>query len=239
MDDLPLIGLTLETPSTPQDSGSDENGALYVEALCGAGARVALLDRVPAADAPDQLDGLDGLCLSGGGDMHGDYFGEETSTRATELDRERDEQEMALIAAARQRGLPMLGICRGCQVLNVGYGGGLHQDLAEEAPFTTRKHNYKAKDEDRFHPIRLAPNHPLADVVGTAAVTVNSHHHQAVSRLGDGLRAVAWSEDGVVEAVAHIEEPTLGVQWHPERMEPEHHWSLRLFIGTCRARGGA
>ncbi|MBP7560532.1 MAG: gamma-glutamyl-gamma-aminobutyrate hydrolase family protein [Armatimonadetes bacterium] len=230
----PMIGLSLETPG-PDQQGAGVSGGHYVPALTEAGGDVRLLPPAPPSDAMALVSEIDGLCLSGGGDMNPSHYGEALSPLADGIDDARDERELALMRAARGRGIPIFGICRGCQVINVGYGGSLYQDLATEAPFPTRKHNHKADDPDRFHSVRLDASHRVSRPAGAAEVVVNTHHHQAVARLGEGLKVIAWADDGVVEAIAHVEEPVLGVQWHPERLDPPDRWAIELFISMCEA----
>lgn len=232
----PLIGLTLET-SPRSLKGISPSGERYVRMLTESRCRVRVLAPGEEEKTQGALEGLAGLCLSGGGDVDAFFYGEETSPRAHGVDRDRDGFELGLVEAARERGLPILGVCRGCQVLNVAYGGSLYQDIAEETPFPTAKHDYAAADPNRFHAIRIAPNHPLADVAGGSEAVVNTHHHQAVARLGHGLRVVAWADDGIVEAIAHVEEPSLGVQWHPERLAARDRWAISLFVMVCVSRG--
>ena len=122
-------------------------------------------------------------------------------------DRERDRAELALAEAFLTWERPVLGICRGMQVLNVFFGGALLQDLPGHS---------QAAGRDRLHRVRTAPS-PLRELYGQDVV-VNSAHHQAADRLGSGLRAVQWAPDGVVEAAVHETLPAWGVQWHPERL---------------------
>jgi putative glutamine amidotransferase len=155
----------------------------------------------PTAHVDEVLDRVDALVLQGGGDVHPEYYGHELHPATNTLDRRRDEFELALLRGARERAMPVLGICRGIQLVNVGYGGTLGQLDTWDA---------------LAHRIEIAPDSRLARVMDTTAMEVNSVHHQATDRLGDGLRAVAWAEDGVVEAIEHATDPVLAVQWHPE-----------------------
>jgi len=206
---------------------------MYIESLERLGAEVVALDRVSSDDAPGRLVGLHGVCFSGGGDVHADYYGLPLSELTQGIDRPRDEYEIALARAAREKGLPVLGICRGCQLLNVAFGGTLYQDVETEAPFATRRHKYVADDANRFHAIRVAPNSVLYELAGGGKAIVNSHHHQAVWRPGEGLAVVAWAEDGVVEALVGDSARTLAVQWHPERMDSPDQWPIAHFVRVC------
>lgn len=149
----------------------------------------------------------DGLLLPGGGDLEPWRYGQ-INTASRGLEPERDEAELALLTYFTQLRRPVLGICRGLQTINVFFGGTLCQDI----PGHSQQHG-----EDSLHSVRTAPS-LLRDVCGERC-TVNSAHHQAVDRLGTGLRAVQWAADGVVEALCHRTLPVWGVQWHPERLE--------------------
>jgi putative glutamine amidotransferase len=183
-------------------------GMTYLRAIEAAGGMPVVLP--PLGDASALLDRLDGICLSGGPDLDPDAYG--AVQRHSELgptDPDLDAFELALARAADERGLPILGICRGAQALNVARGGTLHQHLpghrqTEPATATT-------------HSVRVETGSRLATLVGTRPLRVNSFHHQAVERLGGGLRAVAWAGDGTIEAVEAPGAPfLLGVQWHAE-----------------------
>lgn len=148
----------------------------------------------------------DALLLPGGGDLEPWRYGRE-NTASRGLEPERDRAELELLAAFTAAGKPVLGICRGLQTVNVFFGGTLVQDIP----------GHGAVDgADRLHRVRTAAS-PLRPLCGAEAL-VNSAHHQAADRLGSGLRAVQWAEDGVVEALCHRSLPVWAVQWHPERL---------------------
>ena len=155
-----------------------------------------------------------GLLLPGGGDLEPWRYGQE-NTASRGLEPERDQRELELLAWFVSRGRPVLGICRGLQTINVFFGGTLVQDLPGHHAFGR---------QDRFHRVRTESSRrgiPFGDVN-----LVNSAHHQAVDVLGEGLAAVQWAPDGVIEAVAHSRYPVWGVQWHPERMPSWLAWNL-------------
>lgn len=187
----------------------------YVRALEGAGL-VPLA--VPTMLSPDRasaaLAAVRGLVLTGGEDVAPDRYGATPHPRLGEVDPVRDAAELALIAAARERGLPILAICRGIQILNVALGGTLYQDLESERPGSVPH----AGDESR-HAVRVEPGSLLEHTLGTRSATVNSRHHQAIRDLAPGLKAVAWAEDGVIEAAEPVDADApwmVAVQWHPE-----------------------
>jgi putative glutamine amidotransferase len=164
--------------------------------------------------APALLDRVDGLLLTGGEDVDPAFYHAAPHSKIGRTDPERDAVELALIAGARARRLPVLGICRGIQIVNVAFGGTLFQDLTSEHP-TAIDH----ADETRRHGVRLEPRSLVHRTVHTLTASVNSRHHQAIRQLAPGLAATAWAEDGVIEAVETANgSPSwmLAVQWHPE-----------------------
>ena len=172
---------------------------VYLEAVRAAG-----LDPVPISPAQRRgLEDLGGLVLTGGGDVDPFLYGAEPHLRTKYVSRERDELEQALVEEAERKDLPILGICRGLQILNVTRGGTLHQHVEGH--------------KEVEHSVRPEPGSQVAAFVGTEDYTVNSRHHQAVNRLGRGLAVTARAEDGIIEAVEDPEKRFLvAVQWHPE-----------------------
>ena len=161
---------------------------------------------LPEADAGK----FDALILSGGADVEPSFYGEENTACFT-IDRERDEAEFRLIEAFRKAGKPILGICRGHQVLNVYFGGTLIQHLP-----TAEQHQW-TNTGDSVHDTDAEPGSFLAALYGER-FAVNSAHHQGIDRLAEGLRVVQTTSDGTIEACVHKDEPIWSVQWHPERM---------------------
>jgi putative glutamine amidotransferase len=201
----------------------------YVRALESAGL-VPLA--IPTMLAPDHaaaaLTGLRGLVLTGGEDVAPDRYGAAPHPRLGAVDPSRDAAEVALIDAARQHGMPILAICRGIQILNVALGGTLYQDLDSERPSPVPH-----SDETSRHAVRVAPGSLLERTLGARSATVNSRHHQAIRDLAPGLKAVAWAEDGVIEAAEPQDtgDPWIvAVQWHPEDLTER-----ALFEGFARA----
>ena len=188
-----------------QLSGSEDQTVRYEEAVRQAGG-VPLAGYCPVPDLS-----CDGLILCGGGDLESVLYGQE-NRGSDPPDIQRDRAELALFDAFFRAGKPILGVCRGMQMINVALGGTLIQDL----PSLVRIF-HRGSDQDLVHPVRSLDGSFLHDLYGPV-FSVNSFHHQAVDRLGRGLRAIAWSESGVVEALDCPGRPILGVQFHPERM---------------------
>jgi putative glutamine amidotransferase len=201
---------------------SGVNAAYLRSVLAAGGVPLILSPLVGPAYAARALDGLDALLLTGGEDIHPAWYGAEPSPRLHPPSRERDLFELALFAAARQRELPILGVCRGIQLVNVALGGSLYQDLPSERPGPVA-HDPGTARESRAHAVRLREGSRAAAALGACELAVNSFHHQAVERLGGGLVASGWSEDGLIEAVESPENAPwlLAVQWHPEEMHAD------------------
>jgi len=200
----------------------------YVRALEGAGLVPLAIPTILAPDrAAAALESVRGLVLTGGEDVAPARYGAAPHPRLGDVDPARDAAELALIDAARRRRLPILAICRGIQILNVALGGTLYQDLNSERPGSV-PHN-----ESSNHDVRVEPGSLLERTLGARSASVNSRHHQAIRDLAPGLKAVAWADDGVIEAAepADASAPWIvAVQWHPEDLTER-----ALFDGFARA----
>lgn len=200
----------------------------YIRAVERAGGLPVLLPfEVGRETASAFLQTIDGLLLTGGGDIAPAFTGREGPLR--EVLPQRDATEFLLVHRALTHGLPLLAICRGLQVLNVALGGTLYLHLPQELPGLP----HDAPREQRHqpvHPVRIAPQSHLAQLVQTQELGVNSLHHQGIRDLAPGLQAVAWAPDGLVEAVELPDHPfALGLQWHPELLVEHDPRMLRLF----------
>ena len=188
-------------------SGSDESRFPYENAVLQSGGTSESYYLPPLDDS------FDALILCGGNDIAPHRYGQE-NTHSVDLDEARDEREIALLQMYLKAQKPILGICRGMQLINVVLGGSLKQDIGDPLHFF---HSQWDKPDYKVHPVCTAEESLLRKLYGEV-FTVNSLHHQALDRLGEGLRATAFSEGGIVEAVEHGSLPILGVQWHPERL---------------------
>jgi len=198
----------------------------YVRAVAATGGVPVVLP--VQADAAAQIGAVDALVLTGGPDVDPARYGAEPHRASKPGSPARDTHELALAAAAAERGIPTLAVCRGLQLLNVARGGTLVQHLPE---VVGHEEHGPAPGVYGEHPVRVAPASRLAQVLGRTEVTVRSHHHQAVDVAGSGLLAVAWAPDGTPEAYEDPAAPfVIGVQWHPEMGDdPE------LFAGLVAA----
>jgi putative glutamine amidotransferase len=207
----------------------------YATAIQRAGALALLLAPDPAAaGAPDDvLDHVDALLLAGGSDVDPAAYGAEAHPKTTAAWPERDRFETALAVRALGRGMPVLGICRGMQTLNVALGGTLRQHLPDDIGSDAHCHTPGAFGD---HEVRLEPNSLAARAAGADRLVVKSHHHQGVGRLGEGLVATGWSvPDDVIEAIEVPGRPfALGVLWHPE--EDERDRVVGALVSATRDR---
>jgi len=211
--------------------------AAYLRAVEQAGGVPVLLAPQLSAAARDALwSRLDGLVLTGGGDIEPARFGEARHPKTDEVAPARDELEIGLTHRALSDNVPLFAICRGIQVLNVALGGTLVQDIASERPGPIA-HAQTEPRHQATHAVKvMGEGTRLGRVLGRLEVEVNSMHHQAIKRLGEGLREVAWAPDGIIEG---IEMPgdrfVLGVQWHPEELVGHDQAARKLFAAIVDA----
>jgi len=212
----------------------------YLDAIIQAGGVPVIIPLVQDKDAlRAALDLTSGLLLPGGEDVLPSYYGEEAHPLLRKTDALRDEVELFAINWARQKHRPILGICRGIQILNVAYGGTLYQDIDEQRNDTPA---HKESNWDELsHPINLEGGSLLSKILCTECLSVNSLHHQAIKDLGAGLKATATSADGLIEGVESTDHRhfVVGIQCHPEALwqEKDARW-LKLFEAFISASGG-
>jgi len=211
----------------------------YLEAVLKAGGVPILLPaNLPVEELPGLLSGVNGVFLSGGGDLHPTRYGEAEHPEIHSIDPERDAFELALVPLVLAADKPLLAICRGCQVLNAALGGTLWWDIPSQLPEAGRHDWYPAYPRDLLaHVVEVEAGTRLAEVLGSEPARVNSLHHQAVKGVGEGLMVSARAEDGVIEGIELPERRfALGVQWHPECL-PEDERMRGLFKAFVQAAG--
>lgn len=232
----PLIGITAST--TPADEGRAPlvtAGQAYIQAVQQAGGiPVIIPPMLSGQDLHALLDRLDGILLTGGGDIDPRLFDGLPHPRVYGIEPDRDQQEIRLVQLAASQGKPFLGICRGIQVVNVALGGGLYTHIADQLSDQIKHDNFPGMPRNHLaHQISVAPGSRLESILGARAVVVNSLHHQGVSRLAPTLRACAWAPDELVEAVELTDHPFgMAVQWHPEWLQddPAQRALFRAFV---------
>lgn len=202
----------------------------YVRSLQRAGGVAVVLPPVQEEQTARAYIGFcQGVLLSGGGDLDPVHWGETPEPGLGEINPLRDQFELGLARLAMARNLPILGICRGCQVMNVAAGGSLIQDIC-----STMQHNQNAPRDYAFHSILIEKDSLLKKVLNSREIRVNSFHHQAVGRPGNGFKVCARAADGIVEAIESTRHSwVIGVQWHPECLKDDS--SGRLFEGLIEA----
>jgi putative glutamine amidotransferase len=233
----PLIGITTSVTVDKTPERAYVNGT-YIKAVQAAGGIPLLLTPHFSPEVQAALwQRLDGLILTGGGDIEPARFGQARHAAVDEVSPARDELELGLTRRAVADDLPLFAICRGIQVLNVALGGTLVQDIPSERPGALL-HSQRAPRHEPTHAVKvMGEGTRLGQVLGAFEVEVNSMHHQAIDRLGDGLREVAWAPDGIIEG---IEMPgddrfVLGVQWHPEELVGHDRAARNLFSAIVDA----
>ena len=235
----PLIGVV---PLV--DEGRDSYWMLpgYFEGILEAGGAPVML---PLTDGPEVLARLvsscDGILVTGGQDVSPELYGEQGADAVTlcgELCAARDKMESALIPLAVRGDVPVLGICRGIQVINAVLGGTLWQDIPAQCRAAICHYQDSAARGELFHSLTLAPDSLLARIMGPGQHECNTFHHQAVRDVAPGFAAAAHAPDGLVEAVESADGLALGVQWHPENLAPEHPDHAAIFTWLVDAAAG-
>jgi putative glutamine amidotransferase len=211
----------------------------YMDAIEEAGGAPVLVPLYAERDTLASLRGrFDGLLLTGGGDVDPARYGERPIPETEPPSHPRDEVEISIVADALAERIPVLGICRGIQLLNVARGGTLYQDIRVQIP-GARNHNLNNRVRGiRTHPVSITPGSLLASVTGVTEHTVNSFHHQALKDPGTGVSIIARAPDGVAEALEIADYSfALAVQFHPERMyttDPVTRRLFEAFVAACR-----
>ena len=241
----PLIGITADL-SIPQSARSETQKEItfflpqrYCRAIENAGGLPVILPMTGLTAALRQyMQHVDGLLISGGNfDIHPSYYGEKPLQALGEIKKERTEFELDLTRLALKQDRPLLGICGGAQAINVALGGSLYQDIATQLP-EAAEHQQTAKKETGGHPVRIHPGTRLRQIIRLDALEVNTTHHQAVKKVGNGLLVNATAGDGLIEGIESSRHSfVLGVQWHPEvlsQTQPDQRRIFTAFVSFCK-----
>ncbi len=236
----PIIGITSRQPVIKTSGGDMEAhvvNKVYTDAVIRSGGTPITLPPVSPSEAPRILDRMDGLVLSGGGDIDPSFYGGKMHDDMYAIDPRRDQFEFALAREAKRVNLPLLAICRGLQVLNVALGGSLIEDIPSEVGSTD--HSIRGPEVvDCHQTVTIEPDSLVAKTIGSTEACVNSIHHQAVRQVAPGFRAAGWTSDGVIEVLDPDDHtwPVLAVQWHPEYLAAnDDAASLALFRALVEA----
>ncbi len=236
----PLIGVTVSyIPPKEGPFGTVQIGESYIQAVLQAGGvPVAIPVGLSEDNLQDLFARLDGILITGGGDIDPKLFNGLPHPRVYDIDERRDTLEIRLVQMAVEDQKPFLGICRGIQVINVALGGTLYTDIGDQLPQALRHDHYPNIPRNYLaHRVALASDSHLAKILGGDLFEVNSLHHQGVCQVAPALRAVGHAPDQLVEAVEISDHPFgLGVQWHPEWLQ-EHAPQRQLFQALVRAAG--
>jgi putative glutamine amidotransferase len=214
----PLIGITTNQSTNIHGQPTIMLMQSYVNAVIKAGGVPVLIPSLIAEDGWDAAySRLDGILFSGGGDISLDFFSGDPHPRINDVDLQRDSVELKLIQAAAADGKPFLGICRGCQMVNVAFGGTLYTHLPDQFPGAL-DHDYPGnKRTVLVHEVKIEEGTRIAEIYGEPIIKVNSLHHQGLKDIAPALRVTGHAPDGLVEAVELPDHPFgLAVQWHPE-----------------------
>jgi putative glutamine amidotransferase len=226
----PFVVVTATTETIRGRSRIRVNEA-YTDALVAVGLIPVILPPIDPAMAAAAMTDIAGLVLTGGEDVDPHRFGEDPLPQTGAPHQARDAYELALARTAAERRVPTLAICRGAQVMNVALGGSLIQDIETQRPHALR-HDASDRRNDRVHEIDIDRRSRLADIVRSTRISTNSSHHQSIDRVAEGLRIVAHSPDGIVEAAEAVDPAwwMVAVQWHPEELTATaEDWDRRLF----------
>jgi putative glutamine amidotransferase len=238
----PLVGVPCRSDGSMTYKGRHINAqnSSYISAIISAGGAPFLIP-VEARDSVLRMlfEQADAILLPGGGDIASHFFDEMPHPSLSDVQSARDELELTLARWGLEEGKPLLGICRGIQVMNVAAGGSLYQDIASQSPHTSRHDYFHASDYPRdflAHPVAIEPGSRLGTVLGVDHLSVNSLHHQALKEVPPAYRVVARSPDGVIEGIEASHHPfAIGVQWHPEELVASQEAARRLFLAFAEA----
>lgn len=179
---------------------------------------------------------LDGIFFTGGGDINPLHFGEEPIRELGNVEYDRDEFEIKLYKKAVVKNIPILGICRGMQVMNIASGGTVYQDIYRQRPGTNNHSNKFVFDGNEYHSVLVNENSRLFEILNTAEIKTNSYHHQAINEIADGFIATAFAKDGIVECIeSTVLDFAIGIQWHPESMYAKYPVFSNIFTAFVKA----
>jgi putative glutamine amidotransferase len=229
----PVIGINLDIKEGPPAEGAI--GLSYPEAISKAGGLPVLIPPMDRADLNILLASVNGIMLIGGRDYSPECYGDTCGTNVSLINKQRENFDLLLINMALETNLPILGICAGCQLLNIARGGTLIQDIPSQKPSDVH-HTKPADFKEAYykHPVEIAPDTKLSRIYTKTKFDVPTSHHQAVKTLGKGLKASAFAQDGIIEAIEfESRDDVIGIQWHPERDYQTNKELFEFFVSQC------
>lgn len=233
----PVIGLTCSSEDLMNGSLNKLNNT-YINAVDKGGATPIIIPILQdGSNIEEYLEIVDGIIFTGGGDISPLYFGEDPINEIGQIDYDRDLIEMALFQKSYEKDIPVFGICRGLQLINIALGGDIYQDIYAQVP-NVQGHTCMHNIQEGYHVINILKDSILYDIFKKNKLLVNSQHHQAIRKLGHNLKVTARSNDGIIEAVESTNDKfVLGVQFHPEAMAVKYDEFIkpfRYFINRCK-----
>lgn len=232
----PVIGVTIWKEQKNADVYEKVN-EWNLKAISEAGGIPVMLY---ITDNDEIIDGyinmLNGILFTGGGDINPLIFGEEPIRELGEVEYDRDEFEFKLYKRAAEKNIPMLGICRGMQIMNIASGGTIYQDIYSQRPGTNSHLTKNAFGSDEYHSVSVNENSKLYDILKQTDIKTNSFHHQAINDLADDYVATAFAKDGIIECIESKKlNFAIGIQWHPETMFEKYSIFRKIFIEFVKA----
>lgn len=233
----PIIGVTVDEGRSDSGYNYQKINECNLKALIEAGAVPIMLPITGDDDLIDEyLNVVDGLYFSGGSDINPLYFGEDPIKEIGGIDYSRDEFEVKLFKKAAEKNMPILGICRGEQVINVAAGGSLYQDIYSQREGTNGHSPTFSGGGYAYHRVQIMKDSKLFEILKTEETNINSFHHQAVKDIAEGYKVAALSKDGIIEAIESVNHDfVVGIQWHPELMFERYPEFLKLFEALVSA----
>lgn len=235
----PVIGITTFCEIKQGNKIYDEVNYNYIKSISIAGG-VPFLIPVTANDIDigSYLDIIDGVMFTGGNDISPVLYGEEPIKEVVSISEDRDSYEFALYKEAFKRNMPVLGICRGIQLINAASGGTLYQDIYSELKDIKGHYQSDTPSDNLYHSVDISKGSKLYNIFGSEKILVNSFHHQSVKKVADGFKITAKASDGIIEAIENIHKDFIvGVQWHPEGLVEKHPQFIKLFEAFINAAG--
>lgn len=232
----PIIGITTFCKKEPKKTYCSASYN-YIAAIGNAGGIPMLIPLLGKKNSFSRyIDNIDALVLSGGEDISPLLYGENPTKTIKMINPRRDKWELELFNEAYRRNMPILGICRGIQLIDIAAGGNLYQDISVQCKEALGHMPIETEVHHLFHSINIEKESKLFDIFRSTQIDINSYHHQAVKDLAPGFKATARSEEGIIEAIESIDKKfVIGVQWHPEDLIRHHPQFMELFKAIVQA----